>query len=324
MDGGVGPASPCRPLVVECLDATAPSVIEVPTESTLQAALASATANDVVQVRGSTLGSGWRVPPFVTLRGCGGARLSGTISFAGSGGVVEGFAVQASGSIVANVTGNFVVRRNRFEGGAASNLGGVSGRSTDALVSASVTLLVEDNTFVDRSFGVDVATNYDTLTHAVAITLRNNVFVRVDRPFVATEGGLVGVVDARLQHNTFYGFATAIRLSAIDRVTRTHGNLFVGGAGAIAATNSFYEATSSMAWQVTAPGSPPPVAGAFAQGDPRLLDPDAGDVRLGVGSLALDKVSPGPDVPSTDHQGCPRPAGPPAAPLADIGAFESQ
>src|SRR5690349_17018458 len=80
-DAGVVAAVACRKIPLDCLDPAAANVIDVPSESTLQAALTNAKAGDIVQVRGKTLGEGWHVPADVTLRGCEGAKISGSISF---------------------------------------------------------------------------------------------------------------------------------------------------------------------------------------------------------------------------------------------------
>lgn len=320
-DSGVGPGQACRKVPLDCLDPGPANVIEVPTEATLTDAFANAKANDIVQVKGQTLGAGWAIPAYVTLRGCNGAGIGGAIRFAGSGGAVEGFVV--SGSIVANATGSYVVRQNRFVAGGAPNEAGVSGRSIDALVSASVTLVVDANVFDGRAAGVEARTSYDTMTHAVDVTVRNNVFLHVKNPFVASEAGLVGVVVATIEQNTFFDFDTAIALGSVDRTTKTSGNLFAQGTTAI--SGSAYEAHHSMVWQVTTPAGTPPLAGTFAVGDPAFVDAGKGDLRLGGGSAAVDKIPNGYPVPGEDHQGCPRPAGAPGAlPQSDIGAFESQ
>ncbi|MBX3206568.1 MAG: hypothetical protein KF764_15960 [Labilithrix sp.] len=320
-DAGVGPSAACRPIPLDCLDPAPANVIEVPSESTLQDAFANAKASDVVQVRGRALGAGWQVPAYVTLRGCEGASITGNIGFAGSGGNIEGFVV--SGTIVANRTGSYVVRYNRFTGGGSPNEAGVSGRSIDALVAATVELTVDSNAFDNRERGVEARTNYDTLTHAVTITVRNNAFVHVARPFVAAESGLVGVINARIEHNTFYDFDTAISLQGVDRKSTTSGNLFVRGAKGI--EGSAYDVAYSFAWQVTTPAATPPVSGTFASGDPALVDADAGDLRLGATSAVIDAIPNGAVVPGEDYLGCPRPAGGVgAAPKSDVGAFESQ
>ena len=311
-------------LVLDCLDATPSNVIEVPTESTMQNAIDTAQANDIIQIKGANLGAGWRIPPYVTLRGCMGARVSGAIAFQGSGGVIEGFEVTENGRLVANKTGAYVVRMNRFTGTSAGTEYGVEGSSVDALVSASVVLVVEQNQFTGRALGVLAATRYDTMTHAVDVTVRNNVFAHVRRPVVVSEAGLVGVVNAKVEHNTFHDFSSAIELSSVDRVSKTSGNLFSTGTSAVSG-GSTYEVAYSLAWQVTTPAGSPPFSGSFAQGDPRFVDPASDDLRLGAGSLALDRIPNGTVVPSEDFQGCPRPAGAPGAPpMADVGAYESQ
>ena len=99
-------------------------------------------------VRGKTLGAGWHVPAYVTLRGCEGAKITGTIGFAGGGGTIEGFDI--AGSVVATKTGSYVVRYNRFTAGALDEAG-VSARSMDAVEAASITLVVESSSFESRT-----------------------------------------------------------------------------------------------------------------------------------------------------------------------------
>jgi hypothetical protein len=142
-DGTITPNLPCRSIPLPCKESTLADVIEVPTEMSLQAAFQAAQAGDTVQVKGLQLVSGWSIPAYVTLRGCSGAKIVGAIVFSGSGGTVEGFEV--SGQIVANQTGSYVIRYNTFVAAAASGQAGVSARSVDALVSASVTTIVEAN-----------------------------------------------------------------------------------------------------------------------------------------------------------------------------------
>ncbi len=323
--GDAAPSSACRPAVLDCLDPTADDVLEVPSEKTFQEALATAKANDVVQVRGLSIPSGYRIPPYVTLRGCAGAKLVGWVAFKGGAGTVEGFTVTPAGTVYAPETGSYVVRQNRFVGapGGGQSEPGVSGSSIEAYISAQVNLVVEANVFEDRPLGVEGRTRYDTLTHQVALTVRNNTFRGVARPILLNEAGLVGVIDARIEHNTFYDFETAIDLFDVGRISKTSGNLFVKGTKAI--SGSPYEVHHSFAWEVTTPAGTPPNAGAFASGDPLLVDPANGDLRLRAGSPAIDAVPSGTPIPGDDLQGCPRPAGAAGSPpRADVGAYENQ
>jgi hypothetical protein len=317
-DGAPDPGA-CKTIPLECLDPSPANVIEVPTEATIADALASAKPGDTVQVRSQTLGAGWRVPAHVTLRGCSGATLDSTISFVGTVGAVEGFTVK--GSIVANQTGIYAVRANRFVGGGAPNEAGVSARAIDGLVGASVTIVVEANSFASRPLGIAALTTYDTQTRVVDLTVRNNVFSRVSSPITVSEDGVVGVIHAKIEHNTFFDFQTAIALRSIDRNSTTSGNLFVFGTTAVGG-GSTYDVAHSLVWQVTTPGGTPPLSGTFPTGDPLFVDSAGGDFRLGPGSAALDRVPDGTTAPPDDYRGCPRPAGSP--PKADIGAIEMQ
>lgn len=317
-----GPGAACRPLLPDCLDPSAADVIEVPTEMSLAAALTSAKANDTIQIKAGTPSGTVRIPPYVTLRGCGGAKITGFVTFLGSGGVVEGFTVANTGSIVANATGSYVVRRNRFVGPATGNEPGVSGRSIDGIVDAQVSLTVEGNVFEERPYGVEAATRYDTGTRTVTIVARNNVFRGVANPVVISEAGLVGKIDAKVEHSTFHDFGTAIALYGMDRVVKTSGNVFVKGTSAI--KGAPYEIAYSFAWDVTTPAGSPPNAGTFATGDPRFVDAATGDFRPGPGSPLVDVVPNGMPLPADDVQGCPRPVGPTGeTPRADVGAYEN-
>jgi hypothetical protein len=316
------PNEPCRELTLPCLDPSDPDVIEVPGETTLSAALMMARANQTIQIRGAALGAGVRVPAFVTLRGCQGARIPSNLGFAGSGGTVEGFEV--AGEIVGNQSGTFVVRYNRFIGTPSTRDAGVSARSIDALVSASVTMIVDSNRFEGRSIGVEARTAYDTMVHEVDLTVQNNVFVGVNTPVSVSEGGLVGRIDARVEHNTFYRFEHALELNSVTSVTHTRGNLFAAGLRAVS-SNSPFDVAYSFVHDVETPHTGPLVSGTFAQGDPDFVAAADGDLRLGPASAVIDRIPEREPVPSLDYYGCPRPQalrGTDA--LADIGALEAQ
>jgi hypothetical protein len=316
-DGSVTTEGACRPIVVPCLDSSPANVIEVPTESTMQDAITNAKAGDTIQIKGLMLGSGWKVPAFTTLHGCGGATIAGTISAAGSGATFEGFDVP--GSIVLNQTGVYVVRWNRFSGSGTDP--GVSPRSIDALVSATVTATIEENEFVARPSGISVDTEYDTMTHTVNVTVQNNLFHGVASPIVWSRGGLVGKITGKILHNTFYDFSTAIGLYALMDTPDVAGNIFEKGTKAVDGDSPFNCANDLLF--MCAAGAAPPLGGSFAMGDPMLMDPANGDLRLGSGSAALDRVASGPDLPSRDFAGCPRPIGHGGAALGDIGAYEA-
>jgi hypothetical protein len=322
--GDGGPAAACRPLSLPCLDPAPATVRDVPGETTAADAFASAMAGDTIQIHGPLdLGSGWKVPPYVTLRGCAGAKIGGTISFQGSGGTIEGFEV--AGGIVANQTGDYVVRSNRFVASTDPSLFAVSARSIDALVSATVTATVDSNLFVARASGVAADTQYDTMTHEVTMTVRNNVFSGVARPIRVSEGGLVGKITPLVEQNTFYKFDTAISLYAVKRLSTLRGNLFSQGTTAVVA-NSAFAVSGSMIWQVTnATTQSPPTSGTFAMADPAFADPGADDFTLRPGSPAIDVLPNDGTLPALDYFGCPRPVGVKSAePKGDIGALEAQ
>ncbi len=315
--GGGGDSGACRPLVVPCLDLSDAKVIEVPTNSTMPNAIANVKAGGTIQINGASLGSGWKIPAFVTLHGCNGAKIVGTISAAGSGAVFEGFDVP--GSIVLNQTGVFVVRWNRFDGSTTDP--GVSARSIDALVSASVTATVEQNEFADRPTGVVADTNYDTMTHSVDITVQNNLFHGVASPVIATRGGLVGKITSKFLHNTFTGFTTGMGFYSLTDTPTVAGNIFANGTNAVNG-DSPYNLSNGLLFMCAA-GNATALTGTFANGDPKLVDAVNGDLHLGAGSDALDHVPSGSLMPSVDYANCPRPVGHAGVVLGDIGAYEA-
>jgi hypothetical protein len=313
--GGSGPA--CRQLVLPCLDPTDTKVIEVPGESTMQAAVMSAKAGDTIQINGASLGSGWRIPAYVTLRGCNGAKISGQVGVAGSGATFEGF--QVTGTIVLNQTGVYLVHWNRFDGTGTDP--GVSARSVDALVSAEVTATVEQNEFVARPAGIVGDTLYDNMIHSVDLTVQNNLFRDVASPILLTRGATMGKLTAKLLHNTLTGFNTGMGFYTLKDTPTVAGNIFASGTSAVSGDSPF-TLSNSLLFNCAA-GSATALGGAFATADPKLLDPANGDLHIGAGSAALDRVPAGPTLPSNDYAGCPRPVGHGGSSLGDIGAYEA-
>lgn len=317
LDGVV--AASCRAIPLPCLDPADSKVIEVPSEhGKLDAAFAAAKAGDTVQVKGLSVGAGWAIPAYVTLRGCGGAKLLGNVRFAGSGGIVEGFEIGGAGQVVANATGSYLVRFNRVAASTLTSEAPVSGRSIDGLVSADVTLVVEGNWFEGGARGVEARTKYDTGTHSVALTVRNNVFSGVDRPLDAARSGLVGKVKLSIEHNTFRDFETAIALYGLSDTTKVAGALLVNGA--VGVEGGPLEVQYSLCHGVGTTSLQPPLTGSFATGDPQLgagLVPGAGPAR--------DAIPAAASVPAEDYYGCPRPvAATGGEAKADIGAVEAQ
>lgn len=301
----------CEDVTLPCLDPADPRVHDVPTEMDWASAQKTAKSGDTIQIRGLKVGAGHRVPPMVTLRGCQGAKiLEGAIGFEGGGGAIEGFEVQ--GAIVGNQTGSFVVRRNRFVGSYAES--GVSARSVDGLVAASVRMTVENNWFEGRPRGVDAATSYDTGTRTVDITIVNNVFARVPQPIQISEGGLVGRITATVVHNTMVDFDTGVGLYGMKTPTVIEATLFAFGRRAIAGSAPA-DIRNDVAWGLSPDAG---AEGAFVVGDPGFVDRAALDLRLKRGSVARDLAKSG--AVTRDYRGCPRPAGG----GADVGAFEAQ
>jgi len=319
-EGTLGPAQ-CVAVELPCLDASRPDVVEVPTEATA-AALASASPGTIVQVRGATLTGLHRVAPLVTVRGCEGATLAeaGTLwPSQGSGATIEGFRI--AGDVFLNQTGYYVVRNNVFVGRTGSEPS-IDANSRDALVSADVEVLVEANHFEGVPAGIVLSTRYDTMTHAVTADVRNNLFTGVAAPITVSEAGLVGEIQATLQHNTFHAFDVAIDFFGIDNRPRVDGNLFVTGETGVR-TDGIYDGAGNMASGVTQPAAVPPVGGSIPTIDPPFVDEGGGDFRLAPGSLAIDAVAGG----SVDQDlgGCPRPvAFGPGAARADVGAYEAR
>lgn len=319
VDGAVLPGGACRPSPPPCLDPAPTELVEVPTEKTFNDALAQAVAGSTIQVRGLSIGAGFRVPALVTLRGCAGAKIVGGMAFAGTGGTVEGFEV--SGQIVANRSGTYIVRENRFVGTDAT--AGVEGNSIDGLVSADVKLTVVANLFSGRPKGIAASTRYDTGVHTVDLVVQNNVFRDVSAPVVVTRGGIVGKVSARFENNTLHNFATAFFFGSVDRPTLS-GNLLSSGTAAVGG-DSAYEVSYSLLSGVSSPGSAPALSGTFATGLAGFADAAQGDFRLTAGSAALDRIPAGAGLPPDDFSGCPRPvARNGGAALGDIGAYEAQ
>jgi hypothetical protein len=305
----------CRPSPLPCLDPSL--VIDVPSEATVQNAFAQAKSGDTVQINGLSLGAGFRVPSGVTLHGCNGAQIVDTISFAGNLGIIEGFLVP--GSIVANSTGTYFIRDNRFTQGGPSNLAGVSARANEGIVSATVTATIERNWFEPRNAAVEGLTAYDTLTHTLNLTIRNNVFYGPVVSINLDEGGLVGQINAQISFNDFVAGGTGIQLTSVQANTPIRACVFLNSGSSVISDSPYYVSDVYYYGAVSVMGTMP-ISGSFVNQDPMFVNWAIGDLHLQPGSPLLDKIPSGPDVPMDDYYGCPRPFGN----GADVGAVENQ
>lgn len=321
-DAGFTPQPACEPEMLDCLDPGAEEVIEVPSEATVQEAFATATNGQVIQLRGQAIGSGFRVPGFVTLRGCANAAIRGSISFEGGAGTIEGFIVDQMGSIIANQTGLYNIRRNRFPL-STSQEPAIRASAIDGLVGASVAVIIDRNRFADRRLGITLATRYDTNNREIEAIITSNVFTGVDEPIRADESGLAGRIDVRIEQNTFHGFDDAIALYSVAPISTLIANVFVAGGRAVNG-DSPYQSSYNLTRDVVLAPSPPPVAGNFSAGDPLFVDEANRDFRLYQPSPAVDVVPSAQISSSVDYSGCMRPQSISGEARGDIGAFEAQ
>jgi hypothetical protein len=309
VDGGGG-ATNCLTLPLPCLDPA--DVLDVPSEMTLQNALAQAKAGDTIQVRGLMIGSGFRVPSQVTLHGCENAQIVGTIAFDGQLGTIEGFEV--SGTIVANRTGTYTIRANKITG--SSTMAGISALANEGIVSADVKLTVEGNWFQDRPLGLEAITEYDTLTHSITLTARNNIFWGLMDSISLDEAGIVGKINADLAFNTFQSGGTAVRLIDVDQMVTVRASTVNLGAYVVDSNTPY--SVSDLYYFGTMPTPPnksPPASGKMINADPQFVDWTNGDFHLKPESELRGKVTM--DIPADDYYGCAR------ANPTDVGAIQN-
>ncbi len=322
---GTSPPKSCTPPPSDCLDPARADVLEVPSEKSMTQALAEAKAGDTIQLRAGTTAGLIKLPPLVNFRGCAGAKLrsDGIITFLGSGGTVEGLEVY--GSIVANKTGSYVVRGIQCLAGGpdagtgANNEACISATSRDALVAASVELVVEQVLFADRKAGVSAETAYDTMTHEVKLSVKNSLFRDVSEPVRISEGGLVGKITASIAFNTFVRFGSAISIESVTPLTTLRGNLFVTGTRSVS-SNSSYALEYSAEYDISMASTGTLVNGAFLAVNPKL----DGNLAPDPTSLVVDAITTmAPGDPTDDFNRCPRSQPKRTAnPFSDIGAVE--
>lgn len=304
--GDMGTASTCEPVRLRCLDPADPRVIELPLEMDQ---LDDVTGGDTIQVRAARVGF-FRVPPFVTFRGCEGASLTGNLLLEGDA-VVEGFDTTDTAAIAANRTGEVIIRDNRIAG---TDEGAVLVESRDAFIGHRVIATVERNVFTGGRTGIVASTRFDNAVRTVDITVRNNLFIGVERPVVLSETGLMADITADLAFNTYVDFDTAVQVFGMDRPPTIRTSVFAEGT-LCAFSNVNYRAPQNVFWNVEDDASRPPIDGAFTRITPAFVG--AGDYRL-LASPAIDAVRA--DFPFEDVFNCPRPLGA----GADLGALESR
>ena len=319
--GELGPGK-CQPWPLACLDASGDDVLEIPTEGSI-AAVASALPGTTIQLRGVTVGGQVRLPPYVTVHGCEGARLSrsGTLwPSNGGGAVIEG--LEIAGTVVFSVSGTYLLRDNHFTGRTDTSAA-VEIRASEPYTAADVTVTVERNRFEGIPRAISIRTRYDVVDNRVRPTIRNNLFSGVAGPIDISEGGLTGYVsDGRIEHNTFHDFETAVRMFDQDRPIVLDANLFVGGQTGVSST-TFFNGAGNMASDVDVPSNVPPLGGSIAAIPGPLVNAAEGDFRPRPGSLAIDAVSSAGL--ADDLEGCPRPvAFSGGAARSDVGALEAQ
>lgn len=300
------PSPVCEERRLPCLPPDTEGLVEVTTYEHIQ----NASAGDLLQVRGLRLGR-TRLPEYTTLRGCEGAEITGTLTFNGGRGLVEGFIV--SGAIVGNQTGDYTVRDNEFRCSDAE--GCLEASANDGILGHQVTMVVERNRFTGGMLGIVSSTRYDNMSRTVDIQIRNNIFDGVVTPIRLSESGLTGAIDALVEFNTFVGFGVAIDIFGVDSLPTLRGNLFVNGETGVR-SNVPYSAPFNMGWGLTTPTTMTrPISGGITEIPASFAD--GMGFRLQPTSLAVDAA--GSTSPPDDFARCQRPLGG----GADVGAHES-
>lgn len=319
-DADVGPEEPCEPEVA-CLDAADPHVIEVPTEKTIEEAIATAKAGDTIQVRGMVLSGTQKLPDDVNLRGCQAARIGGDVYFGAGTATVEGFDV--TGHIAAGNEGTFSIVRSRFSRilAAQDDLPAVSVVPT--LLGTNIELSVKQCIFTQRSQGIQVLGIMTTGLRGLKLSVENSAFSRTRQPIVLDRQEKVPLF-AEVLSSTFYDFETAITVKGRlmnEFAVVVDVSLFSNGKIGVDTTGSPYRIRSSFAHEIDNPIiSTLAGSGELTEVDPSFVDPNKDDLRLARGSEAVNRIPNVVLVPRKDFYGCPRPAGA----GIDPGAYESQ
>lgn len=320
-DAGVGPEIACEDLQVRCYDFAPANIIDVPGEMTLADAFATAKSGDTIQMTAGYIDGTMQLPAGVTLHGCIGATVRGTLLFGGGSGLVEGMMV--TGQIGADTSGDYTVRKSYF---LKSDVADQAGLLLSANFGAAIKITVSQSNFSARDLGIYAGTGKGAATGSY-LRVENCLFDGVATAVkLARVGTLSSPLRARIASSTFYGFSTAISMKGLgnyDGTVDIAASLFGTGARAVEGDSLFgvsvsYSFTNDVVvpWGESKPPNP------FVDIEPGFVNTGFGahDFRLKKGSAAVDRIPVTVAVPSKDIYGCPRPGG--AA--VDPGAYESQ
>lgn len=322
-EAGVGPEIDCEPILLPCY-ANSPNILDVPDEMTLPEALSQAQSGNIIQMRSGTIEGRVLLPSGVTLHGCQGALVNGTLGFEGIGGVVEGMTVV--GQIGASAGGEYTVRRTYFVTPSPGD-SEVPALVMRPVAGATIKLTVAQSTFSARTNGIAASVGPGAAAAGSTLRVENCVFDGVRSPIQLSRSTSDGPLRAVVVSSTFFGFNSAITINGLtagDGTVDISASLFVTGIDGVASDSiSGVRIGYSFTHDVLAPYTHGSAPNPFVDVDPSFVDKSSlthHDLRLARGSAAVDRVPAAVAVPAKDFYGCPRPAGG----AVDPGAYESQ